>query len=196
MLMFTEEQLRDLIAGRMIGHAYPYDTNDDGEVEAHIRRLFYRINRIPGIICEAEWDHFGSGYASFVEFYCYKEEDQIVTKNKWTREVRTEGLLIYISRLAPVAIMGEDARYKTLRNEKGEVTGGVFGSLTKPSDLRIGEGFLSIAEKITEAIEEFDYELLKENMINMPLPFQVKIPTIYSEPRDYTIMHAIFYWED
>ena len=196
MLMFTDEQLRNLIAGKMIGDSYPYDTNDDNEVEAHIRRLFYRLNRIPGIICEAEWDHFGSGYASFVEFFCYREKDKHHTENKWTREEKTDGLLLYISRLAPVAIMGEDTRYKTFRIETGDEIGGAYGSLTSPSQLRISQKFLPISQKITEVLTEFGYELLREEMVNMPLPFQAKIPTIYSEPRDYVLMHAIFYWED
>lgn len=67
--MFSNEQLQDLIEGKIVGKKFPYDTINEQEIEGHIRRLFHRINRIPNLVCEAEWNHFGSGYASFVEFF-------------------------------------------------------------------------------------------------------------------------------
>lgn len=49
----------------------------------HIRQLFYQINRIPNNVCEAEWDHFCSGYALFVEFYCCQKEDVVASEGKY-----------------------------------------------------------------------------------------------------------------
>ncbi len=80
--MFTNEQLKALIRGEMVGEHYPFCTNNDEEVEAHIKRLYYGISRIPGITCEAVWDNFGSGYASFVEYFCYRKEDVTVEKEE------------------------------------------------------------------------------------------------------------------
>ncbi|MCI2256194.1 hypothetical protein L2D08_17750 [Domibacillus sp. PGB-M46] len=196
--MFSNLQLRDLIAGKIVGNKFPYDTDNEQEIEAHIRRLFYRINRIPNLICEAEWNHFGSGYASFVEFFCYLKEDVTVVEEKYgRREEKTEGIIIDICRLAPVAIMGEDDRYKTIRIETNEEVGGAYGSLLDgPKRLYISEKFQTIAEKLKQALKEFDYELLEVERINKLLPFQAKIPTFYREPGDYLIMDAIFYWED
>lgn len=196
--MFSNLQLQDLIAGKIVGNKFPYDTDNEQEIEAHIRRLFYRINRIPNLICEAEWNHFGSGYASFVEFFCYLKEDVTVVEEKYGhREEKTEGIIIDICRLAPVAIMGEDDRYKTIRIETNEEVGGGYGSLLDgPKRLYISEKFQTIAEKLKQALKEFDYELLEAERINKRLPFQAKIPTLYREPGNYLIMDAIFYWED
>ena len=196
--MFSNEQLQDLIEGKIVGNKFPYDTNNEQEIEAHIRRLFHRINRIPNLVCEAEWNHFGSGYASFVEFFCYRKEDVIVVEEKYgRREIKTDGIIIDICRLAPVAIMGEDDRYKTIRIETNEVVGGAYGSLLGgPNPLDLSEKFQTIAEKLKQALKEFDYELLEAEKINQPLSFQTKIPTIYREPREYLVMDAIFYWED
>lgn len=128
--MFSKEQLQALIDGEIVGNEFPYDTKNEHEVEAHIRRLFYRINRIPNIVCEAEWNHFGSGYASFVEFFCYQKDDVLIVEEKYgLREIKTEGIILDICRLAPVAIMGEDDRYKTIRIETNEDVGGAYGSL-------------------------------------------------------------------
>lgn len=196
--MFSNEQLQDLIEGKIVGNTFPYDTNNEQEIEAHIRRLFYRINHIPNLVCEAEWNHFGSGYASFVEFFCYRKEDIEVVKEKYgIREIKTEGIIIDICRLAPVAIMGEDDRYKTIRIETNEVIGGGYSSLLGRSNpFYLNDQFQYIARKLKEALQEFNYALLENEVINQPLPFETKIPTIYREPRDYLIMDAIFYWED
>lgn len=196
--MFSNEQLQELIEGKIVGNNFPYDTNNEQEIEAHIRRLFYRINCIPNLVCEAEWNHFGSGYASFVEFFCYRKEDVIVVKEKYgRREIKTEGIIIDICRLAPAAIMGEDDRYKTIRIETNEVVGGAYGSLLGgPHLLNMSEKFQTIAEKLKQVLKEFDYEVLEAEKIHQPLSFQTKIPTIYREPREYLVMDAIFYWED
>lgn len=196
--MFSNELLQNLIAGKIVGNQFPYDTNNEQEVEAHIRRLFHQINRIPNLVCEAEWNHFGSGYASFVEFFCYQKEDTIVVEEKYgRREIKTEGIIIDICRLAPVAIMGEDERYKTIRIETNEVVGRAYGSLLdRPNQLYVSEKLQTIAEKLKQSLKEFDYELLEAEKINQPLSFQTKIPTIYREPSEYLVVDAIFYWED
>lgn len=67
--MFSDDQLQDAIEGKAVGDYYPYNTNNEREIEAHIRRMLYRLKRIPNLIVDAEWEHFGSGYASFVEFF-------------------------------------------------------------------------------------------------------------------------------
>ncbi|MBK5458234.1 hypothetical protein NST21_25030 [Peribacillus sp. FSL K6-1552] len=196
--MFSEKQLKDLISGNIVGNSFPYDTDNEQEIEAHIRRLYYRINRIPNLKCEAEWNHFGSGYASFVEFFCYLKEDVTVVEEKYgRREEKTEGIIIDVCRLAPVAIMGEDDRYKTICIETNEEVGGAYGSLLDgPKRLHLSKKFQSIAEKWKQALKEFDYDILEAEKINKPLSFETKIPTIYREPGEYLIMDAIFYWED
>ncbi|MED3575041.1 hypothetical protein ACTHO0_14120 [Cytobacillus praedii] len=196
--MFSNKQLQALIDGKIVGNKFPYDTNNEKNIEGHIRQLFHRINRIPHMVCEAEWNHFGSGYASFVEFFCYRKEDVIVGEEKYGRqEIRTDGIIIDICRLAPVAIMGEDDRYKTIRSDTNEVVGGAYSSLLGGrNQLDFSEKFQTVAENLKRVLKEFDYELLEDEIMHQPLSFQAKIPTIYREPGEYLVMDAIFYWED
>lgn len=195
---FSNKQLQDLIQGKIVGDSFPYCTKNEVEIEAHIRRLFHRINRISNIVCEAEWNHFGSGYASFIEFFCYQKEDVTVVKEiNNIQKLQTEGIIIDICRLAPVAIMGEDTRYKTMRTDTNEIIGGGYGCLFGgPHLLNISEKYETIVRKLEYALKEFEYERLETEKIHQPLSFQAKIPTIYSNSNDYVIMDAIFYWED
>ena len=90
--------------GEIIGESYPYDTKDGKEVEAYIKQLYYRMKRIPNMLCEAEFDHFGSCYASFVEFFCYRREDVRIIKKKekyGILEYEIKGILINVSHLSP-----------------------------------------------------------------------------------------------
>ncbi|OIJ16345.1 hypothetical protein BKP37_06370 [Anaerobacillus alkalilacustris] len=196
--MFSNEQLQALTEGRIVGNTYPYDTNNEQEIEAHIRQLLYRINRIPNLVCESEWNHFGSGYASFVEFFCYRQEDVTVVEEKYGfQEIKTNGIIIDICRLAPVAIMGEDDRYKKIRIETNEVVGGAYGTLLDGANrLVFNEKFQRIAEQLKQSLKEFDYGLLEAEKLNQSLSFKTKIPTIYRKPNQYIVMDAIFYWED
>ncbi|WP_158232855.1 hypothetical protein [Sporosarcina sp. P2] len=186
------------IEGEIMGDTFPYDSDDEQEVLAHINRLFYRICRIHNVVCEAEWDHFGSGYASFVEFFCYRKEDYITVQEKYgMREIEIKGIILYVSRLASVAIMGEDVRCRTIRIETAEEVSGGYGSiLDTPTSLAVSEELETLATELQKALQEFNYKLLAANEMSTPLLFKTKIPTIYRNERQYLVLDAIFYWED
>lgn len=196
--MFSDEQLQTMINGKAIGEFYPYNTNNEQEIEAHIRRLFYRLKRIPKLIVEAEWDHFGSGYASFVEFFCYRKEDiTVIEERDGERELKFEGIIIDVCRLAPVVIMGEDERFKTVEIISQEEIAGAYSSLLDdPRRLKISEKFHDLERQLMQALEEFEYKILDEAIVKQPLTLKTKIPTIYREPTGYKVIDAFFYWED
>lgn len=198
--MFSNEQLQELIKGNIVGNTFPYDTKNEAEIEAHMKRLYYRMKRIPNVICEADWDHFGSGYASFVEFFCYRKEDVIINDDKekyGILEYEKAGIILDVSRLAPVYIIGEGDRWETIRTATNEVIGGGYSSLPGHAKLsKVSEKFDLLVYQLQQALSEFNYEKLVENEMNQRLPFQTKIPTIYREPSEYMVLDAIFYWED
>nr|WP_146139665.1 hypothetical protein [Lysinibacillus timonensis] len=72
----------------------------------------------------------------------------IVVEEKYgRREIRTEGLIIDFCRIAPVAIMDEDDRYKTIRIDTNEVVGGAYGTLLSgPNKLVWSERFRLISK--------------------------------------------------
>lgn len=187
-----------MIDGKSVGNQYPYDTNDEQEIEAYIRHIFYRLKRIPNLIIEAEWDHFGSGYASFVEFFCYQKENVLIVKEiNDIQKLEIHGIIIDVCRLAPVAIMGEDERFKTIDIiTNKEISGGYGTLLDGPSRLHLSEKFLSLERELKLALDEFKYEVLDENTVSQPLAFKTNIPTLYRASQAYKVMDALFYWED
>lgn len=198
--MYSSEQLQGFINGEKIGESYPYDTKNAEEIEAYIKQLYYRIKRIPNMICEAEFDDFGSGYASFVELFCYRKEDVIVVKDKekyGILEYEKTGVLLNVSRLAPVFIYGEDERYQTVRVETMKKISSSYSSL--PGQINIfnrDKKFDELSYQLFQVLKEFGYEALDEGYANKSLPFEADIPTFYREPYEYRVLDALFYWED
>lgn len=196
--MFSEVQLRQLIAGEVIGEEYPYCTKNEDDILNHMRQLYYEFSRMHNIVCEAEWNHFGSGYASYVEMFLYNKKNVHVSINekaKQRKEVRN-GVVINISRLAPVAIIGDDKRYSTYSIKTEEYIGGGYYPLAKASDIKVSEELRPLAEKMRDIVQRYGYTLLGEKELILPLPFKANIPTIFTQPRDYTIFDAVFYWMD
>lgn len=127
-----------------------------------------------------------------------KFADVIVKNHKYgIREIEINGIIIDICRLAPVAIMGEDDRYRTIRIETNEEIAGGHGTLLDgPHRLQSKDRFNPLVKELEQALREFDYKLLNAEEIKCPLPFKSEIRTIYRDPGEYLVMDAIFYWKD
>lgn len=198
--MYSHEQLKSFIKGEIIGESYPYDTKDEKKIEAYIKQLYNRMKRIPNVFCEAEFDHFGSGYASFIEFFCYRREDIRIIKKKekyGILEYEIKGILINVSRLAPIFIYGEDERARTVRVETKKNIAGAYSPLPGQTNIfHMDEKFSEMMYELFQVLKEFKYEPLAKTYANQVLPFEADIPTFYREPHEYRVLDALFYWED
>ena len=48
------------------------------------------------IQCKVEIDHFGSGYASFMQWFVYEESSIQVEEDRFIRKIETQGLYVLI----------------------------------------------------------------------------------------------------
>ena len=107
----TTDLLQKTSKEQVVGDFYPYNTGDKSETEKYIKALAGRIREIPTLNVNADFDHFGSGTASFVEVYATKRDGSltIVSQEKKNNDLLItdthKGLLIAISRFAPVAVI-------------------------------------------------------------------------------------------
>lgn len=93
--------------------------------------------------------------------------------------------------------MGEDDRYKTICTKTNVLVGGAYGTLLDdPRRLTVGEQLQTMAQTLSQALVEFDYNLVEEQHIHHPSTFHTKIPTMYRRSKDYLVIDAIFYWID
>jgi len=192
--MFSTDELKSLIAGEMIGDIYPYSSRNELEVHHYLKRLVAELKREKIQVIE-ERDHFGSGYASYIQWCCYRDEHVTTHENEYTRTIKIEGLAVVISRLAPVVLIGRMNQSHTLTTD-GEFLSGGSTFFSQPSDLEIEPAFMPLAHKLERLFMKYQYTILQKEDVLRPLSFQANIPTILREKRDYLVWDAIFYWED
>lgn len=194
--MFTEEQLKQLIEGQMIGEIYPYNSGDEFQVKGYLKRMQAEFVKYPQITCKPEPEHFGSGYASYVSWFCYDERDVRITENANMREVDREGLWMNISTLAPVVVIGTGMNNDTYAAADGRWLAGSNSMLERPEELVIPSRLQDLYQVLVRLAAKYHYTVLFKEDVEKRLPFKAHIPTILREPRDYLMWDAIFYWED
>lgn len=192
--MFSNEELKVLIAGEIIGANYPYSSRNELEVEHYLKRILAELKREKIQVIEG-LAHFGSGYASYFEWCCYGEEHVTVNENEHTRTVEIEGLAVAISRLAPVVLIGRMNRSDTFAKDGKSLNGG-RSFFSQISDLHIEPAFIPLVQRLERLFMKYQYTILRTEDVSRPLPFQADIPTILRDKRDYLVWDAIFYWED
>ncbi len=149
--MFNQEELIKVINGEPIGSYFPYLGGTKKQIVDYLRSVVSDIDSSKVIKVEADFTSYGSGYASYVDVFCYKRDGSSMKVTKHGQDI--SGVSLYLCKLAPVAVWGENEKNK---HSKGG-----------------GYGFLS-AETV-ESLPEGDWNefifILKTNSINMVLKF-------------------------
>lgn len=112
--------------------------------------------------------------------FCYRKEDVKVTLEKnGHRDLEIKGVLLDVCRLASVAILGEDERYRSIRIKTNEELAKGLGTLLDGTEqLCISEKLQPLAEELIQGLKEYAYMLLDAESVRAPLSFQTTIPTI------------------
>lgn len=195
--MFTEAELQMMIDGKMIGHIYPYDTNDEKAVIDYTKQIKAELERQAGIHVHVEQLHFGSGYASYIEWFVYLDRDVQQSDNPYgIRTVEKEGLIVNISLLAPLILIGTGTRSDDIQIETGKILSGGRSLLCEVSDLELPRQFDELKSRLERLFMKYHYTILQKADVDRQLPFKTNIPTIFREPHEYLVWDAIFYWED
>lgn len=110
-MQLSLDDLTNLASQRPIGGRHPWDSNDEAQVDGFYRRVCAELERTLPAASRIAWGHYGSGYASFVDAWFYREERDFKT-GKGDQHI---GLVILLCRLAPcfVFMQGEKWRHAT-----------------------------------------------------------------------------------
>lgn len=193
--MFSNEELKALIRGEMIGEVYPYSSKNEIEVSNYLKAIAAELKREKIKLYE-EPAHFGSGYASYVQWFCYDEMHIEISEDEWTRTEKIDGLAVAISSLAPVVLIGQMWKIGTYLRETNEYLNGGQTLFSEPTNLTIDLAHQILAKKLERLFMKYHYTILRPEDVVRPLLFETDIPTIIRDKRQYLIWDAIFYWHD
>ncbi len=184
----TDELIRKSVASEPFGSFEPFITGDERAVEQWHGRALAALGRSPLIKVIREDDHYGSGYASYVSAFLSPRDGGSVIEHPTF--VTTTGVLLYLSRLAPIAVFGASSRTKNTNNS-GASSGFIeIDNLNRPP-----EGDWSwFMREVREVLGHHEVELLDREPLERPVPSDVVIPTCFDGP--YRVFDALFYWCD
>ncbi len=193
---FTELYLRNLAIDKVQGDFTPFNKNDVQKVNRYIKGMLGRLSDRKSLVVEADFSSYGSGFASYINVKLSKKNKTgLKTVQKGNKiEVDTEGLLLYISSLAPYWYFGCVKWYSSYLDNKYQ--GGTIPFLT-PQDIRKYDKSLweDDIEHITRLFEEYRYTLLTEQEVEKSLWFDLDIKANMGA-KPYTVFDCFFHWED
>ncbi len=187
-MQITEDIICDSVAQKPFGTFEPFVNGTDEDAHQFYSNVFSALERVRGIAVIRELNHQGSGYASYVSAFLYPSDNS--TRRDHPIYVETSGVLLYMSRLAPIAVYGASRRTDN-KDGKGSSSGFIGAdNVGTPPD---GDWTVFIAA-ITNCLQEFRIELLPREPLLQPAPEDIKIPTAFDGP--YFIFDTLFYWSD
>lgn len=184
----TLEHLRKSVAAEPFGSFQPFVPGDEQLVAAFYRSVLASIERSRAIALMVEDDHHGSGYASYISAFLYPRDGR--SRVQHSEYVETTGVLLYLSRLAPIAVFGRSFRTQNTKNS-GKSSGFVDSSNVG----LLPEGDWSdFYRSMTQPLDAARVELLPRESLLEPAPTELQIPTAFDPP--YFVLDALFYWSD
>lgn len=192
--MFTNDELKVMIRREPISEQYPYSEDDDDLLEQSLQPLLDDMARA-NIRYRVSSNHFGSGYASYIQIVCWTDQFVKVKVKDGERKEDRRGLFVFISRLAPVAAIVNNAWQVMCFDELGEETS-YSGTMPTYPALSIDKKYKPLARDLSRLLMKHHFTLLQKKFVDKLLPFPAEIPTLDRESGTYLVWDAIFYWRD
>ncbi len=195
-MQFNQAYLTDLVNAKTRGDFPPFSSGQWEDVDVYLKQVVGRLKDIKSLVLKADFDDYGSGFSSYVHLYLSKKDksDVTVTVNGNLTTEATDGLMIYLCRLAPFAVYAPGNWYTTHQEGKWHSGGSHYIEASEVGQLPE----LDWQEELTlikNTLQQFGISFLTEATLNRKLDFKINIPTILSDP-PFHIFDCLFYWAD
>lgn len=161
-------------------------------VEGYLRRVVADLNRIPELVVEhAEFGHYGSGYASFVDVLLTRRDGSArrVDPDGYTTG---EGLSVALCRLAPIACILSPAERSHHPAGHGHHS---MPSLDADAETPI-LGSEKGCEQISKVLNRHRIMLVGPRLLSRRALPRLKIDTNLGDGPHYSIFDVWFHWMD
>lgn len=183
----VQEVAASIIAEHPFPARPPWSPHDDAGVEVELRRVVADLAGALHLECRAEFDHYGSGYASFVDVWFFRPDPS------FRRSAGTDhftGLVVLLSRLAPF--------YCFLEGEKAwasDASSSSYLPAFEAVDALATNAVITLSAQVEEWLGHQGYIRLGKPALAGLLPAGVSVPTILTDG-PYREFDALFHWED
>ncbi|TDE60317.1 hypothetical protein E1295_00265 [Nonomuraea mesophila] len=159
-------------------------------VEGFLRWVVADLDRMPQLsVHHAEFGHYGSGYASYVDVLITKRDGSTRrSEGGWTH---VEGLPLNLCRLAPLAALCRPRVHSAGPGGAGSSGLPVLSLVTDEAP----PGWEQEYRQIRQVLDRHDITLLDSRTLGRRLEAGLVVDTILGDP-PYTVFDAWFHWID
>lgn len=161
-------------------------------MEGYLRRVVADLNRVPELVVEhAEFGHYGSGYASFVDVF-------LTRRNGSARRVdpdghtTVEGLSVALCRLAPIACILSPGERSHHPDGHGYHS---MPGLDAVTEMPI-PGWEKGCEQISQVLDRHRITLVGPRLLSRPALPHLRIDTNLADGPPHSIFDVWFHWTD
>ncbi|ACX88238.1 hypothetical protein [Pectobacterium parmentieri] len=183
-------RLLQIPVSQCISDEYPWISNDEALIDKHLNDVCAHVIQQTHTQSRIEWDHYGSGYASFVDAWFYKNTPDFNAKHPIRYGEEHTGLTVLLSRLSPYFVLMESEK-------RWDVHGGGAGE--SPELEKVDRFDTPVVEALSQQVQVVLEKcglirVYKEQLVS-PLPTSIHVQTLFTES-GFTQFDALFYWED
>ena len=196
-MIFTQAELAQLVAGQPIGKAAPYKRGRTDKIDRYLQKVAKRLAKVVKG-CEVVLENEQEGAIapkSFMAIYIQKAHGAATTTarqaNGNTVET-TQGLYVYLSRLAPYAVWGGSTVAVTYQD--GNWHNSQSNWLLRQGVAQLPGGqYAQEAAAITRSLSKAGLTCLTHEAANAPIPEGLAVPPTLKAP-PYALFDCLFYW--
>ncbi|WP_202707219.1 hypothetical protein [Sporosalibacterium faouarense] len=186
-MQFTDDELKFIVNRKTVGNFYPYKDGTIKQIVYYIKEIASVFEASKLLCCDADFSSYGSGFASYVDCFLYKRDGSSSFKKDKTLWI--DGITLYISKFAPVAVWGHSRVTK-------HRTGGSRDFLNYNNIGELPKGnWNNEMYQMKNILNKYSIVCLEKKYVKKRLNFEVKIPTVLNQG-SYKVFDALFYWED
>lgn len=187
--LLSPDQVDRLLTQRTITDAHPWVTDDDDSIEAHLKAACAAVNRATGCESKVEWDHYGSGYASYVDAWFYKPIPEFLPERRSGIGEEYTGLVVLFSRLSPYVAFMEGVKQWHAKGSSSYMP--AFSALDRLETPAVS----SLARQVQAVLEAQGFIRVLRAQLEAPLAPGVRVPTNLADG-GFIQFDALFHWED
>jgi len=191
-MKLTDEEIESLISGRSICGHHPWNTHNENVIDQFYKQISFEISRKTKMHFLADFNHYGSGYSSYIPTFFYSEEYKIKQLYPPYNQ-NFFGLEIYFCRLSPYFIMIENEHRWQQKLDQTEYFNG-FPNQNKINavlDLKLQQKALYLETLLSE----YGLSKLDEKWLETLLPKQFKVCTNLND-HAFSYFDLFFHWGD
>lgn len=187
--MLNLAEILQLVTARPVSRVWPWAGKDKQAIEAHLKKACAELLRKTGTRARIDRAHYGSGYASYVDAWFYRNHPDFEARQHTSTGEAHVGLMILLSRLTPYFVFLEDERH-------WNTSGGSHGMPSLEQVDRLNHPAIRrLADQVQPILEDMGFIRATRDLLQDPIPAGIRVPTVLSEA-PYSMFDAIFYWED